>query len=73
MVVIFWFQQNLRRNIIYLSFIRGFMKKITHTTSGATVFVFKYRYMWLSNSLLQRYNQIGNLTLSALFEVLKIM
>ena len=49
------------------------MKKLTHTTSGATVFVFKYQYMWLSNSLLQRYNQIGNLTLSALFEALKIM
>ena len=37
-------------------------------------FVFKCQYLWPSNSLLRKYNQFGNLTLSfALFEVLKRM
>ena len=39
---------------------------------GVTIFVFKCQYLWPSNSLLRRYNQFGNLTLSfALFGCLK--
>ena len=39
---------------------------------GVTIFVFKYQYLWPSNSLLRKYNQFGNLTLSfALFRSLK--
>ena len=37
-----------------------------------TTFVFKCQYLWSSNSLLRKYNQFGNLTLSfALFCSLK--
>ena len=47
------------------------MKNVTYTTSGVTILVFKYQYLWPSNSLLRKYNQFGNLTLSfALFRSL---
>ena len=48
------------------------MKKVTYTTSGVTIFVFKCQYLWPSNSLVRKYNQFGNLTLSFAFaEVFK--
>ena len=40
------------------------MKKRNIRTSGVTIFVFKCQYMWSSNSLLRKYNQFGNPTLS---------
>ena len=44
------------------------MKNVTYTKLGVTIFVFNGLYLWPSNSLLRRYNQFGNLTLSfALF------
>ena len=44
------------------------MKNVTYNTSGVTTFVFKCQYLWPSNSLLRKYNQLGNLTSSfALF------
>ena len=46
----------------------GSIKKCNIHTLGVTIFVFKCQYMWPSNSLLRKYNQFGNLTLSfALF------
>ena len=48
------------------------MKNVTYTTSFVTIFVFKCQYLWPSNSLVRRYNQFGNPTLSfALFSSLK--
>ena len=48
------------------------MKNVTYTTLGVTIFVFKCRYLWPSNSLLRKRNQFGNFTLSfALFYSLK--
>ena len=40
------------------------MKKCNMHSMGVTIFVFKCQYLWPSNSLLSRYNQFGNLTLS---------
>ena len=48
------------------------MKKYNIHYMGVTTFVFKCQYLWPSNSLLRKYNQFGNLTLSLHFsEVLK--
>ena len=47
------------------------MKKCNIHFIRVTIFVFKCQYLWPSNSLLRKYNQFGNLTLSfALSEVL---
>ena len=34
------------------------MKTVSYTTSGVTIFIFKCQYMWPSNSLLRKYNQL---------------
>ena len=48
------------------------MKKCNIHYIGVTIFVFKCQYLWPSKSIVRRYIQFGNLTLSfALFCSLK--
>ena len=65
-----WFQENSRQTILDAFIIlKGIhWKNVTYTKLRVTIFVFKCQYLWPSNSLLRKYNQIGNHTLSfALF------
>ena len=39
------------------------MKKCNIQYIEGTIFVFKYHYLWPSNSLVRRYNQFGNIAL----------
>ena len=48
------------------------MKNVTYTTSGVTVFIFKYQYLWPSNSLVRRYNQ-GVLAIRRIFSLVDMI